>query len=570
MRYAEGMNKSTLALAAAGVFVAFLEASMPDLDRLKAMTERFAPVEISADLSALPEGERRALGRLVEAAKIMDSLFLRQVWAGNETLLLDLLRDGTPLGKARLDHFLLNKGPWSRLDHNAGFIAGVPPKPAGAGFYPAGSTRAEVEAWLRSLPPGEEAEARGFFTLIRRAPGGGGAFVVVPYSLEYQGELALCAGLLREAAALTAEPTLRAFLEKRAQALLDNDYYASDLAWMEIEGAIEPTIGPYEVYEDEWFNAKAAFEAFIAVRDAEETRKLGRLGAELQEIEDHLPVDPRYRNPKIGAMAPIRVVNLVFASGDGNRGVQTAAFNLPNDERVIREKGAKRVMLRNVQQAKFDRVLAPVAAVVLSPDDARRVRFEAFFTHTVLHELMHGLGPHRAVVDGREISVRQALSDAYSAIEEAKADISGLFALGHLADKGVLDRGLEESVYHTFLASAFRSIRFGINEAHGRGVAVQLNFLLDYGAFEVAADGTFRVNRARIRDGVRALAREILTIEAEGNRAGARELLGRLGVIRPEVGRMLDRLKSIPVDVAPDFVTARRLAAEYGQERPGE
>jgi len=559
------MNKSTLALAAAGVFVTFLEGSMPDLEKFQAMTGRFAPVEISADLSPLPEGERRTLGRLVEAARIMDSLFLRQVWAGNETLLLDLLRDPTPLGRARLDHFLLNKGPWSRLDHNAGFIAGVPPKPAGGGFYPVGSTREEVEAWLRSLPPGEESEARGFFTVIRRAPGGG-PFTAVPYSLEYQGELALCAGLLREAAALTAEPTLRAFLEKRAQAFLDNDYYASDLAWMEIEGAIEPTIGPYEVYEDEWFNAKAAFEAFIAVRDEEETRKLGRLGAELQGIEDHLPVDPRYRNPKLGAMAPIRVVNLVFASGDGNRGVQTAAFNLPNDERVIREKGAKRVMLRNVQRAKFDKVLAPIAAVVLAPEDAKRVRFEAFFTHTVLHELMHGLGPHRAVVDGEEISVRQALSDAYSAIEEAKADVSGLFALGHLADKGVLGRGLEESVYDTFLASAFRSIRFGINEAHGRGIAVQLNFLLDYGAFETAGDGTFRVNREKIRDGVRALTREILTIEAEGDAARARDLLGRLGVLRPEVGRMLDRLKSIPVDVAPEFVTARRLEEEYGRE----
>lgn len=543
---------------------------MPDLEKFQAMTERFAPVEISAEVSLLPEGERRALGRLVEAARIMDSLFLRQVWAGNGTLLLDLLRDGTPLGRARLDHFLLNKGPWSRLDHNASFIAGVPPKPAGAGFYPAGSTRAEVEAWLRSLPPGEESEARGFFTVIRHAPGDGGAFAAIPYSLEYQGELALCAGLLREAAGLTAEPTLREYLEGRAEAFLDNDYYPSDLAWMGIEGAIEPTIGPYEVYEDEWFNAKAAFEAFIAVRDEEETRKLGRLGAELQEIEDHLPVDPRYRNPKIGAMAPIRVVNLVFASGDGNRGVQTAAFNLPNDERVIREKGAKRVMLRNVQQAKFDKVLAPIAAVVLAPDDGKRVRFEAFFTHTVLHELMHGLGPHRAVVDGEEISVRQALSDAYSAIEEAKADISGLFALGYLADKGVLDRGLEESVYDTFLASAFRSIRFGINEAHGRGIAVQLNFLLDYGAFEVAGDGTFRVKREKIRDGVRALTREILTIEAEGDAARARELLGRLGVLRPEVGRMLDRLQSIPVDVAPEFVTALRLEAEYARKERGE
>ena len=245
------------------------------------------------------------------------------------------------------------------------------------------------------------------------------------------------------------------------------------------------TIGPYEVYEDDWFNAKAAFEAFITIRDEAETAKLSKLGAHLQEIEDHLPIDAKYRNPKIGSMAPIRVVNEILASGDANRAVQTAAFNLPNDERVIKEKGAKRVMLRNVQEAKFKIVLVPISRMVLSAADQNNVSFDAFFTHTVMHELMHGLGPHEIRVGGRTTTVRQELRETYSTIEEAKADISGLFALQYLMEKGVLRGSLKDSMYDTYLASAFRSIRFGVAEAHGCGTAIQLNFLLDYGAFSI-------------------------------------------------------------------------------------
>ena len=276
---------------------------------------------------------------------------------------------------------------------------------------------------------------------------------------------------------------------------------------MELDASIEPTIGPYEVYEDEWFNAKAGFEAFIAVRDDDETAKLAKLGAELQEIEDNLPIDAKFRNPKLGGMAPIRVVNVVLAAGDGNRGVQTAAFNLPNDERVVQEKGAKRVMLRNIQEAKFKLVLVPIAAKVLSPAQQKNVAFDAFFTHIVMHELMHGLGPHQIKVGGKDTTVRAELKETYSAIEEAKADISGLFALQFLIDKGVLDKAMQETMYDTFLASAFRSIRFGVNEAHGRGIALQLNYLLDFGAFTVDKDGTFAVNPAKIKEGVTALTR---------------------------------------------------------------
>jgi hypothetical protein len=539
------------------------EAAVSEQAKLEAAAARFAPTDIGADISTLPEHERQALARLVEAGWVIDGLFLRQVWAGNEGLLLSLLTDQSPLGRARAHYFLLNKGPWDRIDHDAPFVAGVPPKPGGANFYPAGASKEDVEAWLRTLPEPERERASGFFTTIRRQPAQPGrapGFSAVPYSVEYQGELARAADLLREAARLTAQPTLRAFLESRADAFLSNDYYASDVAWMELDASIEPTIGPYEVYEDQWFNAKAAFEAFITLRDDAETAKLARLGAELQGIEDHLPIDPALRNPKIGGMAPIRVVNVILAAGDGNHGVQTAAFNLPNDERVVREKGAKRVMLRNVQEAKFNLVLRPIAARVLTPEQRTRVTFDAFFTHTVMHELMHGLGPHQITVGGRPTTVRAQLKDVYSAMEEAKADISGLFALQRLIDKGVLPRTMEAAIYDTFLASAFRSIRFGVNEAHGRGVAMQLNYLVDAGAITVGPGGAFAVDTTRIKDAVTALTREIMTVQAAGDYAKASGMLARLAVVRPEVRQVLDKLSDVPVDIEPRFVTAEALA----------
>ena len=531
-------------------------AAPPTLARLTAMQARFAPVPIGADLKALPENERACVAKLVEASRIVDTLFLRQAWSGNETLLLDLAQDRSPLGRARLRYFVLNKGPWSRLDDNQAFLPGVPAKPEAGTFYPEGATKEEVDAWMKSLPEAERAKASGFFTTVRR--GSDGTMQAVPFGVEYQPELARMAGLLREAAALTAQPTLKAFLEKRAAAFLSNDYYASDVAWMELDASIEPTIGPYETYEDEWFGFKAAFEAFVTVRDEAETAKLSKFSAQLQGLEDALPIEPRYRNPRLGALAPIRVVNVVFSAGDGNRGVQTAAYNLPNDERVVNEKGSKRVMLKNNQQAKFNKVLLPIAAVALPPADRAHVSFDAFFTHILMHELMHGLGPQTITVGGRSTIVRQELKESYGVLEEAKADISGLWALQQLVDKGVLGKELERTMYTTFLASSFRSIRFGLTEAHGRGVALQLNHLLDAGAFTVRPDGTFTVERAKVRAGVESLTRAIMTIQAEGDAAQAKELLARLAVIRPPVQKVLDRLSAVPVDIEPRFTIAAR------------
>jgi hypothetical protein len=548
-----------LLVCAAAVFVRAQEAPLPDTQTLQRMAARFAPTDISADLSKLSDADRRALAKLIEASKIVDALFLRQAWAGNESMLMDLVRDQSPEGRARLRYFLINKGPWSRLDHNAAFVPGAPAKPAGANYYPEDVSKADLERWIQSLPETERVRATGFFTVVRRS---GSSFTLVPYNTEYQGELARAAGLLRDAAQLTNEPTLKTFLTRRADAFLSNDYYDSDVAWMELKGAIEPTIGPYEVYEDELFNYKAGFEAYITVQDLVETAKLQKLAAELQDIENHLPIDPAQRNPALGALAPITVVNEIYAAGDGNRGVQTAAFNLPNDERVVREKGAKRVMLKNVQDAKFAKILVPISKIVLPPGDQGALSFDAFFTHIVVHELMHGLGPHSITVNGRKTTVRQELKETYSALEEAKADISGLFAIQHMIDKGVMPKSLEPSLYTTYLASAFRSIRFGVNEAHGRGIAIQLNYLLDQRGFVVNGDGTFAVNTDRVKEGVAGLTRDIMTIQAEGNYAKAKDLGERMGVVRPEVKRALDKLDSIPVDIEPLFTTANALVKQ--------
>jgi hypothetical protein len=529
----------------------------PEAKKLESMAARFAPVDLTADVAALPANERQVLTKLVQAAKVFDALFLRQVWEGNESMLLDLARDGSPLGRARQHYFLINKGPWSRLDDNAPFIPGAPPKPPQANFYAAGATKAEIEAWLKTLPEAEHKRATGFFTTIRRGPDG--RLIAVPYTLEYQGEIAYVATLLREAAALTAQPALKSYLEKRAAALISNDYYDSDVAWMALDASIEPTIGPYEVYEDEWFNYKAAFEAFITLRDDAETQKLARFGGELQEIENNLPIEPKFRNPKLGALSPIRVVNTVFSSGDANRGVQTAAFNLPNDERVIAEKGSKRVMLKNNQDAKFRMVLQPISKVALTSDDQRHVAFDAFFTHILMHELMHGLGPHNITAGGRATTVRKEFKDTYSTIEEAKADISGLFALQFLVDREKLDKAFNDTMYVTYLASMFRSIRFGITEAHGRGVAIQLNYFLDNGGVVVAQDGTFAVNAPRIKQNVIDLTRDIMTMQAMGDYQSGKQMIDKLGVVRPSVQAILDKLKDVPVDIEPRFVSADAL-----------
>ncbi len=524
---------------------------------LAVLQARFARVEVRVDVSQLPGEERAALVKLIEAARYFDALFLRQRSPDTETLLLGLLGDNTPLGQTRLNYFLVNMGPWSALDEDQPFLPGVAAKPKGANFYPPDATREEIERWINSLPETQRANATGFFTTIRRQPDG--KLIAVPYSLEYQGELSRISQLLREAAALTQQPTLKTFLEKRADAFISNDYYASDIAWMELNATIEPTLGPYEVYQDDWFNYKAAFEAYVTLTDEQETRKLDRFAQELQGLEDRLPIDRQYRRPKLGGLAPIRVVNVVFSAGDGNHGVQAVAYNLPNDERVVAERGSKRVLMKNYQDAKFRKILVPIAEQALTPEDRPLLSFDPFFTHILMHELMHGLGPQTIQVDGKQTTVRQQLKELNGPLEEAKADISGLWALQQLMDKGVIDRKLERSIYVTFLASSFRTLRFGLNEAHGKGMALQLNYLLDHGAVRTNAAGEFLLDVPKTKQAVAGLTHDIMTLQAHGDYAGAKTLLQKMVVIRPEVKRVLDRLTAVPVDITLKFVTADEL-----------
>ncbi len=539
--------------------------------QLTTMAKRFAPAELKADTARLSKGDRAAMVKLIEAARIIDTLQLRQRWSGNEALWAALQKDNSELGRARQNAFWLNKGPWSGLDDNQSFMpadyAGIKipaKKPLGANFYPENASKEALESWMNGLPAAQKADAQWFFTTIRTGPDG--KFKTVKYSDEYRADLEKLAKLLREAASLTDNASLKKFLTLRADAFLSNDYLASDFAWMDLDSPVDITIGPYETYNDELFGYKAAFEAYVSIRDQQETQKLAFFGKHLQELEDNLPVDKQYRNPKVGAIAPMVVVNQVYGAGDGNMGVQTAAYNLPNDERVIRERGSKRVMLKNVQEAKFESTLKPISKLVLRAQDQKDLDFDSFFTHILAHEIMHGLGPHHTKKDGKESTPRQDLKDAYSTIEEAKADITGLWALGYMMDKGMLKDTLgqgalaERKLYNTFLASSFRTLHFGLTSSHARGMAIQVNYLLDKGAFVANADGSFSVDFKKIKGAVADLDREFLTIEATGDYARAKAMMSKYVVIRPVVQKALDRLKqSVPNDIRPSFVTAAAL-----------
>ena len=538
------MKPLVVLLAAASV--------MPDLAQLKQMSARFAPVKLNAETAALSAGDRQALTKLVDAARILNFVFMDQLWSGNRALYDKLQKDTTPLGKERLHYFWLNKGPWSDLDGHTAFLPEVPErKPLGANFYPGDMSREEFEAWVKTLSAADRQQAEGFFTLIRRDANR--RLSMMPYSKVYNADLDKAAALLREAAALTENASLKKYLTLRANAFLSNDYYASDVAWMELDAPLDITIGPYETYNDELFGYKAAFEAYVTIRDNKETDRLKAISGHLQQVENTLPIDARYRNPKLGALAPIRVVNEVLAAGDGAHGVRTAAFNLPNDERVVHEKGSKRVMLKNIQEAKFRTILLPIADRVLAKSVRGDLSFDSFFFHILAHELSHGIGPQQIQVNGRASSPRQQLKELYATIEEAKADVTGLFMLQYMYDHGLVrhEAASERQLYTTYLASTFRSVRFGLTEAHARGTALQFNYLTDKGGFVASGDGSFHVDFDRIKNAVRDLDHDLLTLEAQGDYQGAKRMLDTLAVVRPAMQKALDGMKQLPTDIDP-------------------
>ena len=414
-------------------------------------------------------------------------------------------------------------------------------------------TKEEFEKWIADHPQDKEA-FQSLSTVIRRQ---GTALVAVPYSRAYGPALEAAAQKLREAAALTGNASLRNYLTKRAAAFLSDDYYESDIAWMDLDSDIEVVIGPYEVYEDKLFNYKASFEAFVTVRDRAETDKLTVYARHLPDMERNLPIPEAHKRLNRKFESPIKVVQELYTAGDARRGVQTSAFNLPNDERVREAKGSKKVLLKNVMDAKFRQSGRPIAERVLAAAEVPNVSFDAYFNHMLFHELAHGIGP--GIIkgpDGKDVDSRLLLKETYSTIEEAKADVAGLWSLLLAIDQKWLTHVSEVQLCSTYTGLMFRSMRFGIDEAHGRGTAVQWNWFREKGAIEPTPDGRFRTDPAKFREAVRSLSNELLMIEATGDYARGKAVLDKYGKATPEIDAMIAKLTDIPVDITPVFVAA--------------
>ncbi|WP_457565529.1 dipeptidyl-peptidase 3 family protein [Caldithrix abyssi] len=532
------------------------EKNKTEMVKLKRMIAQFAPTEIKYDHSLLDERKQKVVENLYRAAKIMDEIFLDQVYSKNFEIREQLKASSDPLDQLRLEYFTIMFGPFDRLNHDKPFI-GNTPKPKGANFYPPDMTREEFENWLKAHPE-DEAAFTSEFTVIRRQDG---KLVAIPYSEYYKEYLTRAADYLKKAAEFADNPSLKKYLQLRAEAFLNNDYYESDLAWMDLnDHTIEVVIGPYEVYEDKLFNYKAAFEAFITLRDPVESAKLKKFVGYLDEMEKNLPIPDAYKNFNRGSESPMVVVQEVFSAGDTKAGVQTLAFNLPNDERVREAKGSKKVMLKNIHEAKFDKLLKPIAEKVLFAEQLPLVTFEGFFNHTLMHEISHGLGPGKIVLNGRQTEVKKELKETYSSIEECKADVLGMYNNLFMIEKGVYPPEFEKQIYVTFLAGIFRSIRFGINEAHGAGNAVIFNYLLEKGAYQFdPAAHRVKVNFEKIKDGVRDLANKVLTIQAQGDYMAAKNLLETYAVESEPIMIMRARLQELPVDIKPIFQIEKEL-----------
>jgi peptidase M49-like protein len=512
---------------------------------------KFTPVRLEADLSALSPADRRVLDLLVEASRAMDEIFLRQVWAGNPELRQRLAAARGPRVEAARDYFAINFGPWDRLADLAPFIGSLP-HPDGAGYYPVDMTKAEFEAWVAQHP--EEREAFiSTTTVIRRE---GDRLVAVPYAREYAAWLEPAARLLRQAAEATDNGSLQRFLTLRADAFSSDDYYASDMAWMDLDAPVEVTIGPYETYEDSLFGYKAAYESFVTVALPAESAALARYKERLPWLEGNLPLPEEHKNRTRGSESPIRVVDEVFTAGDTRGGVQTLAFNLPNDERVRQAKGSKKVLLRNIMRAKYDRILLPIAERALVPEQVGDVSWDAYFNEVLHHELSHGLGPGTITVGGRKTEVRHELKDLYDTLEEAKADVMGVYNILALIEEGEMPAALRRALEPTYVAGLFRSARFGVTEAHGQGVTAQFNYLLAKGALVVDAQGRFRAVSEKFPAAVRDLLHDMLLLEATGDYAGTQHFLERYGKATPELLAAIGRLGDVPVDVRPVYAYA--------------
>jgi hypothetical protein len=493
-------------------------------------------VDLTSDLSHLSDNQHKMLSLLIDASKIMDDLFWKQAFFDDKDAFLSSISD------EKVRHFAeINYGPWDRLNGDTPFISGYDDKALGAEFYPHDMEKEEFAT-------ADFADKQGLYSIVKRDEAGN--LYSVPYSEAYKSELMKASDLLKKASELAEDESFKQYLQLRSEALLSNDYLASDMAWMDMKtNPVELVIGPIESYEDQLFGYRAAFEAYVLIKDLAWSQKLAKYAAFLPELQQGLPVADAYKAEMPGSDADLNAYDVVYYAGHSNAGSKTIAINLPNDERVQLEKGTRRLQLKNAMRAKFDTILVPIADTLIVPEQREHITFDAFFANTMFHEVAHGLGI-KNTLDGSG-TVRGALKEHASALEEGKADILGLYMVQSLLEKGEITEGTLEDYYVTFMAGIFRSVRFGASSAHGKANMIRFNFFAQQGAFEKTEDGMYRVNMEKMGAAVEALSELILTLQGDGDYDGVAKLVETMGVIKPDLASDLARLEaaSIPVDI---------------------
>ncbi|WP_411820812.1 hypothetical protein ABFZ85_06380 [Hyphococcus formosus] len=517
-------------------------------ETLDTMRDQFAVVEMNADTSFLTEEEKAVINKLNQVGVLMSEIYLRQRSEQNPEWRAQIAASDIENKGLVLELFDLHFGPWDTLDHNKPFV-GDTPMPAGAAFYPADMTKEEFENWITEHPEDKEAFTSGY-TVIRRD--GNGGLKAIPYAEHYREWLEPAAQLMREAAEITSNESLKRFLTLRAESFLTDDYFESEMAWMDLDGPIEAAIGPYEVYTDTLFGYKTAYEAFITVKNPEESAALAKYKNFLRDMEANLPVDESYKNFKRGFESPIAVTYQVHGGGDNVPGVQTVAFNLPNDERVREAKGAKKVLLNNVLGAKFDLILAPMAQDVLVPEQAAMLMKKYMSGEVLFHELAHSLGPGSITKDGVETSVSAELKELYTQTEEGKADVMGAYNVLYMMEQGELPIAEKENFLATYFVGLFRAMRFGINEAHGAGAAFQYTYFREVGAVTVE-DGKFKLDFAKLEQAVSDLTRDIVIVQGDGDYDAAKAFLDQYAKLDADAENVITSLTHLPVDIQPIY-----------------
>jgi len=495
----------------------------------------YTPYQLKTDLSHLSDDQKKMVGLLIDASEIMDNLFWQQAFPGNKESLLSRVD-----GDVR-EFTAINYGPWDRLNNNKPFLTGFEEKPEGANFYPADMSKTEFEN-------ADLADKDSLYTLLRRDEQG--ELITVPYSEAFKNSLTRASDLLLEAADLAESKAFAKYLRLRAEAFLSNEYQPSDMAWMEMtDNDVDVVIGPIENYEDHLYGYKTAFESYVLIKDKAWSQRLAKYAEYLPQLQEGLPVEPAYKAEMPGANAQLNAYDAVYYAGHSNAGSKTIAINLPNDEEVQLEKGTRRLQLKNAMQAKFDKILVPIAELLIVPEQRENITFNAFFANTMFHEVAHGLGI-KNTLNGKG-TVRSALKEHASALEEGKADILGLYMVTQLFEQGVLAEGELEDYYTTFMASIFRSVRFGASSAHGKANMIRFNYFADEGAFKRNEKGQYAIDMDKMRAAMNSLSEKILTLQGDGDYNGVAELVATLGVVSPQLKADLDKLADagIPVDV---------------------